>query len=174
MTRTPFQRDKARILHSAAFRRLQAKTQVMYIGMHDFPRTRLTHSLEASQIGGGLVVHFQQHQTELAKSLQLSESLIESLCLAHDIGHPPYGHGGEIALNYMMRNNGGFEGNGQTFRIVTARSPRHIRHEFNPSHFTRVTEIPVLASQVRREQLPEDVSNFNIYRRGNGCPQSLI
>lgn len=161
-TRTPYQKDKARILHSAAFRRLQAKTQVMYIGMHDFPRTRLTHSLEASQIGGGLVVHFQHHQPHLAEHLKLSEPLIESLCLAHDIGHPPYGHGGEIALNYMMRNNGGFEGNGQTFRIVTQLEAYTEDSGMNLCRRTLLglLKYPVLMSQTRRHQLPDDIIDF--------------
>lgn len=161
-TRTPYQRDKARILHSAAFRRLQAKTQVMYIGMHDFPRTRLTHSLEASQIGGSLVVHFQHHQPELATQLNLSEPLIESLCLAHDIGHPPYGHGGEIALNYMMRDSGGFEGNGQTFRIVTSLEAYTSSAGMNLCRRTLLglLKYPITMSQAQRPERPADVDNF--------------
>ncbi|ALS98560.1 anti-phage deoxyguanosine triphosphatase [Lacimicrobium alkaliphilum] len=117
--RSSFQRDKARILHSAAFRRLQAKTQVLGVGMNDFHRTRLTHSLEAAQIGTGIASQLQQKFPQLAARLELNDNLIEALCLAHDIGHPPFGHGGEVALNYMMREHGGFEGNGQTFRILT-------------------------------------------------------
>ncbi|WP_394392831.1 anti-phage deoxyguanosine triphosphatase [Shewanella woodyi] len=120
--RSPFQRDRARILHSAAFRRLQAKTQVLGVGMNDFYRTRLTHSLEVSQIGTGIRAQLKLKQPQHL-SLFDSMSLIESLCLAHDIGHPPFGHGGEVALNYMMRNHGGFEGNGQTFRILTGLEP---------------------------------------------------
>ncbi|GIU34425.1 anti-phage deoxyguanosine triphosphatase [Shewanella colwelliana] len=120
--RSPYQRDRARILHSAAFRRLQAKTQVLGVGMNDFYRTRLTHSLEVSQIGTGICAQLKQKYPALNYLLD-SMSLIESLCLAHDIGHPPFGHGGEVALNYMMRNDGGFEGNGQTFRILTALEP---------------------------------------------------
>ena len=120
--RSPYQRDRARILHSAAFRRLQAKTQVLGVGMNDFYRTRLTHSLEVSQIGTGICAQLKQKYPALNHLLD-SMSLIESLCLAHDIGHPPFGHGGEVALNYMMRNDGGFEGNGQTFRILTALEP---------------------------------------------------
>jgi dGTPase len=117
-SRSPFQRDKARVLHSAAFRRLQSKTQIHNNGLSDFYRTRLTHSLEVAQIGVGIVSHLQRLQPEF-KSLLPDESLIETICLSHDIGHPPFGHGGEIALNYMMRESGGFEGNGQTFRILT-------------------------------------------------------
>lgn len=161
-TRTSFQRDKARILHSAAFRRLQAKTQVMYVGMHDFPRTRLTHSLEASQIGASLVVHLSNQHPDLAEHLSLSEALLESLCLAHDIGHPPFGHGGEIALNYMMRHHGGFEGNGQTFRIVTqleAYTPRH-GMDLTRRTLLGLLKYPVLASNTRQTTLSPDVDNF--------------
>lgn len=121
--RTPFQRDKARILHSAAFRRLQSKTQVLGVGMSDFYRTRLTHSLEASQIGQGIAAQLRIKYPQLTDDLNLNDNLIEALCLAHDIGHPPFGHGGEVALHYMMREHGGFEGNGQTFRIVTKLEP---------------------------------------------------
>lgn len=161
-TRTPFQRDKARVLHSAAFRRLQAKTQVMYVGMHDFPRTRLTHSLEASQIGASLVVHLQHQHPELSQQLALSEPLIESLCLAHDIGHPPYGHGGEIALNYMMRHDGGFEGNGQTFRIVTQLEAYTPEAGMNLCRRTLLglLKYPVTMSQVQRLTLPPKVNDF--------------
>ncbi len=122
--RSPFQRDRARILHSAAFRRLQSKTQVMGSGQSDFYRTRLTHSLEASQIGSGIIAQIRSKYPQLSSMLFPSDdSLIESLCLAHDIGHPPFGHGGEVALHYMMRDHGGFEGNGQTFRIVAHLEP---------------------------------------------------
>jgi len=117
--RNDFQRDKARIMHSAAFRRLQAKTQIMGVGVADFFRTRLTHSLEAAQIGTGICSQLCRSQPEIAKALKLDEHLIETISLAHDIGHPPFGHGGELALQYMMHEHGGFEGNGQTFRILT-------------------------------------------------------
>ncbi|TLU64097.1 deoxyguanosinetriphosphate triphosphohydrolase family protein [Thalassotalea litorea] len=122
--RSPFQRDRARILHSAAFRRLQAKTQVMGVGVSDFYRTRLTHSLEAAQIGSGISAQLRNKHSELAETLfPTDDSLIEAICLAHDIGHPPFGHGGEVALNFMMHKHGGFEGNGQTFRIVSKLEP---------------------------------------------------
>jgi dGTPase len=129
--RTPYQRDKARILHSAAFRRLQAKTQVLGVGISDFYRTRLTHSLEASQIGQGIAAQLRSKYAELTQHLDLNDTLIEALCLAHDIGHPPFGHGGEVALHYMMRNHGGFEGNGQTFRIITKLEPYTAKHGMN-------------------------------------------
>jgi len=122
--RSPFQRDRARILHSAAFRRLQSKTQVMGSGQSDFYRTRLTHSLEAAQIGSGITAQLRVKYPELCQQLFPSDdTLIEALCLAHDIGHPPFGHGGEVALNFMMHEYGGFEGNGQTFRILTCLEP---------------------------------------------------
>ncbi len=122
--RSAWQRDKARILHSAAFRRLQAKTQIMGVGLNDFYRTRLTHSLEAAQIGTALVAQLKQHAPTNAQLTLLPEdSLMEALCLAHDIGHPPFGHGGETALNAVMADFGGFEGNGQTLRIVGKLEP---------------------------------------------------
>ncbi|GBL03024.1 anti-phage deoxyguanosine triphosphatase [Glaciecola sp. KUL10] len=129
--RDAFQRDKARVMHSASFRRLQAKTQVVGIGINDFYRTRLTHSLEAAQIGTGIVNHLCKQQPDLAAKLQLNEHLIESLCLAHDIGHPPFGHGGEVAMHYMMSDHGGFEGNAQTFRIISKLEPYSKKHGMN-------------------------------------------
>ncbi len=130
--RSPFQRDRARILHSAAFRRLQSKTQVMGSGQSDFYRTRLTHSLEAAQIGSGISAQLRNKYPELGSELfPDDDTLIESLCLAHDIGHPPFGHGGEVALNFMMRDHGGFEGNGQTFRIVSYLEPFSEHHGMN-------------------------------------------
>ncbi len=128
--RDPYQRDRARILHSAAFRRLQSKTQVHGTGLNDFHRTRLTHSLEAAQIGSGILAQIEQKQPEYMPLLP-TFSLIEALCLAHDIGHPPYGHGGEVAINYMMRDHGGFEGNAQTFRIVARLEPYTKLHGMN-------------------------------------------
>lgn len=118
--RSDFERDRSRIVHSASFRRLQAKTQVIGVREGDFHRTRLTHSMEAAQIGRGLVLHLTKSAREKAirKALPPLE-LIEVICLAHDLGHPPFGHGGERALNYCMRKTGGFEGNGQTLRILT-------------------------------------------------------
>ena len=136
--RSPFQRDRARILHSEAFRCLQAKTQIHAVGEDDFYRTRLTHSLEVAQIGSSIrakllrekqafqAVVSDQKFANLAENLTAllpSRSLIESLCFAHDIGHPPFGHGGEMALNYKMHEYGGFEGNAQSFRNVTQLEP---------------------------------------------------
>jgi deoxyguanosinetriphosphate triphosphohydrolase, putative len=117
--RIVYQRDRARVIHSASFRRLQAKTQIFGLNESDFYRTRLTHSMEVAQIGSGLVeqlitVGDGKDYLDWLPSFYL----IEAICLAHDLGHPPYGHGGEVALNYMMRMHGGFEGNAQTLRIL--------------------------------------------------------
>lgn len=114
-----FQRDRARIIHAASFRALQSKTQVLGLGESDFYRTRLTHSLEVAQIGSGISEWLRDREADQARrKLIPSFSLIEATCLAHDIGHSPFGHGGEVAMNAMMRNDGGFEANGQTLRIL--------------------------------------------------------
>ncbi|MVG14113.1 anti-phage deoxyguanosine triphosphatase [Aeromonas jandaei] len=119
--RDEFSRDRARIIHSAFFRRLQGKTQVLGLGESDFYRTRLTHSFEVAQIGGGIAEFLKEEFSNNEEILNLlpEQNLIESIGLAHDIGHPPFGHGGEVALNYSMRNHNGFEGNAQTLRICT-------------------------------------------------------
>lgn len=118
--REPYERDRTRVIHCPAFRRLQRKTQILGTDEGDFHRTRLTHSLEVSSIGCSIARHFTlDHQHEALSGLLPDDDLMSVICLLHDIGHPPFGHGGEVALNYMMREHGGFEGNAQTLRLLT-------------------------------------------------------
>jgi dGTPase len=118
--RSPFDIDYARIVHSGSFRRLQGKTQILNLGDSDFYRTRLTHSLEVAQIAGSIARQLEgQYQSHPAHEYLPPLSLIQSAGFSHDLGHPPFGHGGEAALNYCMRDAGGFEGNGHTLRILS-------------------------------------------------------
>lgn len=133
--RDEYQRDRARVIHSAAFRRLQAKTQVMGVGEGDFHRTRLTHSIEAAQIGEGLLDALRRQypaDTDVHKWLP-SKELLSGACLAHDLGHPPFGHGGEEALHRHMIDDGGFEGNGHTLRILTRLEKYRYGQGMNPT-----------------------------------------
>lgn len=112
--RTCFQRDRDRILHTSAFRRLEYKTQVFINYEGDYYRTRLTHTLEVTQIG-----------RSLARALGANEDLVESICMAHDMGHPPFGHSGEATLNNLMKDHGGFNHNHHSYRIVTEIEKRY-------------------------------------------------
>jgi len=112
--------DYARVIHSGSFRRLQGKTQILNLGDSDFYRTRLTHSLEVAQIAGSIARQLAKSFNDHPGAMHLPGlSMIQAIGCTHDLGHPPFGHGGEVALNYCMRDVGGFEGNGQTLRIVS-------------------------------------------------------
>lgn len=115
--RTDFQRDRARIIHSAAFRRLDGKTQVFLNGTGDHYRTRLTHTIEVASIA-----------RTIARALSLNEDLAEAIALAHDLGHSPFGHAGEAALDQLMRGHEGFDHNAQSLRVVTLLESKYPRH----------------------------------------------
>jgi len=112
--RTEFQRDRERIIHASSFRRLEYKTQVFVNYEGDHYRTRLTHTIEVAQIARGI-----------ARALQLNEDLTEGIALAHDLGHTPFGHSGEAALNKLMKDHGGFEHNRQSLRVVEQLESRY-------------------------------------------------
>ncbi|NLQ18415.1 deoxyguanosinetriphosphate triphosphohydrolase family protein [Marinomonas sp. M1K-6] len=175
--RTPYQRDRARIIHSAAFRRLQSKTQILAIRQNDYSRTRLTHSLEVAQIGNG-IVHQLKHSNPANANFQpwlADDALIETVCLSHDIGHPPFGHGGEVALNYMMQTHGGFEGNAQSLRILGKRG------SYSPTYGMDVTrrtllgilKYPVLHASVVG-QYPEKLANFRQFKASHWAPPKCV
>ncbi|WP_038905381.1 anti-phage deoxyguanosine triphosphatase [Dickeya zeae] len=160
-----YQRDRARVIHSAAFRRLQTKTQVLGLGENDFYRTRLTHSLEVAQIGSAICerLHDKYKTDEFIRTWIPSLSLIEAIGLSHDIGHPPFGHGGEVALNYSMIDSGGFEGNGQTLRIVSRLA------EYSPNHGMDLTRRTLLGLV----KYPAPYSKIKNYKREK-TPQTTL
>jgi dGTPase len=116
--RTPFRRNRDRLIHNAAFRRLQRKTQVFLSGEYDFYRTRLTHSIEVAQIAGSVAQYLNHAAPQLEPGFAIDPDLCEAASLAHDIGHPPFGHAGERTLHELMTPFGGFEGNAQTLRLI--------------------------------------------------------
>jgi dGTPase len=150
--RTTFQRDRDRILHTTAFRRLEYKTQVFINYEGDYFRTRLTHTLEVSQIG-----------RTLARALGANEDLVEAICLAHDLGHSPFGHSGEIALNRLMKDLGGFDHNKQSFRIVTELEQRY--PEFPGLNLTWEVREGIVKHE--SEYDISDARDFNPDLRGN-------
>lgn len=146
-SRSDFEVDYARVIHSSSFRRLQGKTQILALGDDDFYRTRLTHSLEVAQVASGIVQKLRHGPEDGLHALIAAEPLFPALGLAHDLGHPPFGHGGEQALNACMTQTGGFEGNAQTLRILTR------LEYFSPDHgadMTRRMLLGVLKYPVKR------------------------
>jgi dGTPase len=150
--RTAFQRDRDRILHTTAFRRLEYKTQVFINYEGDYYRTRLTHTLEVAQIG-----------RTIARALGANEDLIETICLAHDMGHPPFGHSGEIALARLMKDYGGFDHNKQSLRIVTKLEQRY--PEFPGLNLTWEVREGIVKHE--SEYDVSDASDYNPDLRGN-------
>ena len=150
--RTAFQRDRERILHTTAFRRLEYKTQVFIISEGDYYRTRLTHTLEVAQIG-----------RSIARALGANEDLVEAICLAHDLGHSPFGHSGEEILNRLMKDHGGFDHNKQSLRIVTELEKRY--PEFSGLNLTWETREGIVKHETEYDIA--DASNYNPALRGH-------
>jgi len=150
--RTAFQRDRDRILHTTAFRRLEYKTQVFINYEGDYYRTRLTHTLEVAQIG-----------RTIARALGANEDLIEAICLAHDLGHPPFGHSGEVALARLMIDYGGFDHNKQSLRIVTYLENRYL--DFQGLNLTWEVREGIVKHE--SEYDVSDASDYNPDLRGN-------
>jgi dGTPase len=164
--RTPFQRDRARVLHSAGFRRLAAKTQVHTAGTDAFLRTRLTHSLEVAQIG-----------REMGARLGCDPDVVDTAGLAHDLGHPPFGHNGEDALDAVSQGCGGFEGNAQTLRVLTRLEAKVPGAGLNLTRaaLDAVSKYPWPREQGKRKfgVYPDDAAVFAWLRTGAGPGKCL-
>mgnify|MGYP002860949874 CR=1 FL=1 len=158
--RSPFQIDRDRIIHSSAFRRLQSKTQVFLSGEYDFYRTRLTHSIEVAQIGRSICGWLRQQGEGLEEDCFIDPDLVESACLSHDLGHPPFGHAGERTLHRLMEPYGGFEGNAQTLRILTQTLFSEGREGMNP---TRALLDGVLKYKTLFTERPAGKTNHYLY-----------
>lgn len=155
--RNAFQIDRDRIIHSSAFRRLQNKTQVFLSGEYDFYRTRLTHSIEVAQIGRSICSWLGQGCDLLGDDCYIDPDLVESICLSHDLGHPPFGHSGERTLHRLMLPYGGFEGNAQTLRILTQTLFSEGRTGMNP---TRSLLDGVLKYKTLLSETPEAKNHY--------------
>tara|TARA_Y100000590_G_C15649210_1_gene988090 strand:- start:221 stop:1342 length:1122 start_codon:yes stop_codon:yes gene_type:complete len=148
--RTPFERDRGRVIHSSSFRKLKHKTQVFIESESDYYRTRLTHSLEVAQIS-----------RSLCRLFDLNEDLSETVALAHDLGHPPFGHNGEKALNYSMEKYGGFNHNDQTLRVITFIENRH--PDFKGLNLSwESLEGIVKHNGLVKKNIPYHIYNYNI------------